>query len=140
MRMIKDYLDEPGCRGVARSTDGRIRLFRRRGVVDLLELLEAEPEFLDGASVADRVIGRGAALLLLRGGVGSVYAQVISTGALGVLREAGVTVSFGAEAPYIKNQKGGGQCPVEALTAHVDDPQEAFRLIKTFIETKRKAI
>jgi len=136
--MIKDYLDEPGCLGVVRSVDGQLKRFRRHGVVDLLELVETEPEFLKGASVADRVVGRGVALLFALGGAGSVYARVISSGALKVLRDNNITVSFGAETPYIKNRKGDGLCPVETLTAHVNDPQEAFRLIKTFIETKNK--
>jgi len=124
--MIKDYLDEPGCLGVVRSVDGQLKRFRRHGVVDLLELVETEPEFLKGA------------LLFALGGAGSVYARVISSGALKVLRDNNITVSFGAETPYIKNRKGDGLCPVETLTAHVNDPQEAFRLIKTFIETKNK--
>ena len=34
-----------------------IRIFRERGVRDLWRLLHEEPELLDGAFVADKVVG-----------------------------------------------------------------------------------
>ena len=74
--MINVLVDE-GCRGVVRSVQGELRTFSRRGVADLFSLVADEPDFLRGASVADRVIGRGAALLLVKGGAREVYAQVI---------------------------------------------------------------
>lgn len=99
-------LADDGCRGVARSGDGRFAVFAHSGVADLFALVTDNPSFLDGASVADRVIGRGAALLLVLGRVAHVYARVISTGV----------------------------CPVEQLTAGTDLPEEAYALIKQFIE------
>ena len=39
----------------------RIRTFTRRGVADLYDLLVQEPEFLHGAFVADKVVGKAAA-------------------------------------------------------------------------------
>lgn len=135
--MLRRYLEEEGCLGVVRSAAGELRKFRRRGVADLLELTETAPGFLKNAAVADRVIGRGAALLLVRGGVASVYARLISRGACDVLCRAGVEVEYGAVTPYIKNRNGDGQCPVETLTAGTDDPDEAFILIKKFIETQK---
>jgi len=136
--MLKDYLEEPDCLGVMRSVDGTLTKFRRHGVADLLRLVETEPALMHGSSVADRVVGKGAALLMLAGKVGSVYAQVISSGALRVLRRGGVMVSFGVETPYIKNRKDDGMCPVESLVADTEEPAEAVRRIKTFIESINK--
>ena len=76
-------------------------MFERRGVTDLFSLVTDEPEFLQGASVADKVIGRGAAMLLVKGGARSVYAEVISSGAREVLKRAGIEVSFGTQVPNI---------------------------------------
>ena len=123
MDSLIQMLADDGCRGVARSGDGRLAVFAHSGVADLFALVTDNPSFLDGASVADRVIGRGAALLLVLGRVAHVYARVISTGALGVLRDAGVDVSYGTLV-----------CPVEQLTAGTDSPEEAYALIKQFIE------
>lgn len=136
--MDKDLISvlvEGSCRGVARSVQGELRAFTHRGVADLFRLVTDEPGFLRGASVADKVIGRGAALLLVKGGVREVYAQVISSGALEVLRGAGIETSFGEEVANIINRTGTDICPVEKLTAGTSSPDEAYELIKDFINT-----
>lgn len=139
MEKLKEMLSRDGVLGVVRSASGETRLFRRRGVVDMYELLTGEPELLRGASVADRVIGRGAALMLVRGGVAEVYARLISLGAAEVLHRAGVRLTSDCEVPYIRNRQGDGMCPVERLTADTDSPEEACRRIGQFLhEMKEK--
>lgn len=125
------------CRGVVRSADGEIREFHRHGVIDLVELLQSSPKFLKGASVADTVVGRGAAQLFVKGHVAELHAKVVSEGALCVLRHAGVKVSYDVCTPYITNRKGDGHCPVEWLTNETDSPNKAFELIKSFIEKQK---
>lgn len=132
--MINVLVDE-GCRGVVRSVQGELRTFSRRGVADLFNLVADEPDFLRGASVADRVIGRGAALLLVKGGAREVYAQVISFGALEVLRSVGIETSFDKEVPNIINRTGTDICPVEKLTASTSSPDEAYERIKQFLDS-----
>ena len=132
--MINVLVDE-SCRGVARSVKGELRTFSRRGVADLFSLVTDEPDFLRGASVADRVIGRGAALLLVKGGAREVYARVISSGALEVLRSAGIETSFGEEVPNIINRTGTDICPVEKLTANTSSSDEAYERIKQFLDS-----
>ncbi len=132
--MINVLVDE-GCRGVVRSVQGELRTFSRRGVADLFNLVADEPDFLRGASVADRVIGRGAALLLVKGGAREVYAQVISSGALEVLRSVGIETSFDKEVPNIINRTGTDICPVEKLTASTSSPDEAYERIKQFLDS-----
>ena len=136
MEQLKEILHSGSCRGVARSRQGEIRRFERRGVADLFSLVSDEPQFLCGASVADKVVGRGAALLLVKGGVREVYAEVASSGALDVLRRAGVEVSFGREVPNIINRTGTDICPVEKLTAYTSSSDEAYVLIKGFLKDK----
>ena len=135
MEKLKTILSSGACRGVARSVSGEIRRFERRGVADLFSLVTDEPDFLRGASVADKVIGRGAALLLVKGGARSVYAEVISCGALEVLERAGIEVSFGTQVPNIINRAGTDICPVEKLTAGTESPDEAYLMIKEFLYT-----
>ena len=45
------------------ANGGKIRTFTQRGVADLYDLLTQEPEFLKGALIADKVVGKGACLL-----------------------------------------------------------------------------
>ena len=56
-----DLLHVEACSCVIRNGDVT-RIFRERGVKDLYRLLEEEPELLDGAFVADKVVGKGAAV------------------------------------------------------------------------------
>lgn len=137
MDKLIERLGEDGVLGILRTTQGETRVFRRRGVADLYELLTYEPQMLHEASVADRVIGRGAAMLLVKGGVASVYARVISRGAAEVLRGAGVEVTSNREVAYIRNRAGDGMCPVERLTADVSSPDEAYERIGTFLKEMR---
>lgn len=138
MKRLREYLDGEDCRGVVRSAAGEIRMFHRRGVADLFELSASNPSFLRDAEVADRVVGRGAAFLFVRGNVARIYARIISSGALGVLRRGGVEVDFDAEVSNIVNRTGTGICPVEQLTSATDSPDEAFALIEKFIKNQKQ--
>ena len=42
-----------------------IRLFHERGVKDIYRLLKEEPDFLNGSFIADKVIGKAAAALMI---------------------------------------------------------------------------
>ena len=65
------------CSCVVRNGD-EVRIFRERGVKDLYRLLREEPQLLDGAFVADKVVGKGAAALMILGGVEELFADVVS--------------------------------------------------------------
>jgi len=133
MEELKGLLQREDVRGVIRSANGIIREFHRQGVADLFALLTEEPQLLKGATVADRVIGRGAALLMVKGGVKEVFAFVMSQPALDVLRQAGIPAAYATLQPNIINRTGTDICPIEKLTASTSDPDEAYRRIKNFI-------
>lgn len=109
------------------------RTFHRRGVIDIYELYQTEPSFLQGASIADKVIGKGAAALLVLAGIAHVYADVISTPALSLFRQAGISVDFGTEVPHIINRKGDGYCPLETACGGIESPQEMYPVIQDFV-------
>lgn len=132
MDKLISMLGHDGCRGVLRSPGGETIVFRRRGVVDLFDAVTSHPDFMRGASVADKVIGLGAAFLLVKGGVAEVYAEVISRPAVSKLQDAGISLSYGKIVDHIINREGTGICPVEQLTANAESPDEAWKLIKEF--------
>lgn len=114
--------------------NNNVRTFDGRGVSDLFRLLENDPEFLDGARVADKVVGKGAAALMILGGVKEVYSMVISDPAFALFEKYGVKVSFGKRVEHIINRKGDDICPVEKLCADCVTPEECLPLIKGFIQ------
>lgn len=137
MEQLKTWLQKDEVRGVACSAGGELRMFHRKGVIDLYTLVTDAPMFLKGGKLADRVIGRGAALLAIKGGVSEVYAHLMSESALDVLRRANVQTSYSTLQPHIINRTGDGICPVEQLTQSVDSPDEAYKLISNFIHYKQ---
>lgn len=110
-----------------------MRTFSRRGVADLYDILHTEPELLDGAFIADKVVGKGAAALMILGKVSRLHTHIISTPALCLLRKAGVLVGFDVETEYIINRDGTGRCPVETLCDGISEPEEMLPLISDFL-------
>lgn len=115
----------------------KIRTFTQRGVADLYDLLTQEPEFLKGASIADKVVGKGAAALMILGGISELHTDIISTKALDLLKESDVKVEFEEEVPFIWNRDHTGFCPVETLCSEVKSVEEMLPLICDFIEKMR---
>lgn len=118
---------------VVAGGDGEVRTFDRRGVADLLDLLTAEPRFLRGAVVADKVVGKGAAALMISGGVAEVHTGIISEDALALFAESNVRVTFDRQVPFIRNRAGTGCCPVEALCRDCATAAECLPRIRNFI-------
>lgn len=114
-----------------------IHTFDGRGISDLYRLLTRRPKLLHGSAVADKVVGKGAAALMISGGVRRLHAVVISTGARRLLEGSGIAVTFDREVPFIVNRRGDGVCPVEALCKDCTSAEECLPLIKEFITKMR---
>lgn len=156
---IKDLIEllhSEGCSCVIYSC-GQITLCRERGVKDLYRILTQQPELLKDALLADKVIGKGAAALMVLGGVKEVYADVISVPALEMLTgnripsshenfvyvnnsntipvysSSGILVTYGKLVPHIINRTGTGICPVETICSDANKPEDCLPLITDFL-------
>ena len=105
-------------------------VYHERGIKTLLDILMGGPALLEGAIVADKVVGKAAALLMVKGGVKEVYAETISESALEVFRSHQIPATFGASVPRIMNRAGTGPCPMESAVTEINDPQTAFEALK----------
>lgn len=114
--------------------NGEVCTFSGRGISDLYALLTDNPGFLRGASVADKIVGKGAAALMVLGSVQEAYAGVISTPALSLFRKSSIAVRFGQEVPNIINRTGDGICPVEQLCMGCVTAAECLRQIGKFVK------
>lgn len=110
-----------------------IRTFTQRGVADLYNLLQHDSTFMNGACVADKVIGKAAATLMILGGVKHIYTDIISQSAFNLFQRTKVEVDFVRVVPYIENRDKSGWCPLEKLTFSAETPEEIFPLIREFI-------
>ena len=116
------------------TKDGSVMQYHRRGVIDLYELLRDAPETLAGATIADKVVGRGAAALMVLGKIKRLHTGVLSRLALELLQRAGIETTYDTLVDNIINRSGDDICPVEKLTSKAQTAQEALPLIKQFID------
>lgn len=114
--------------------NGATRSFNERGVKDLFRILNHEPKLLCGASIADKVVGKGAAALMIAGGAKWVYADVVSAAAMELFAKSGVEVEFKECVPNIINRAGTEICPVEKLCRDCKTAEECLPLIDKFIK------
>lgn len=133
-KTVIEKLHAEGCSCVVACGD-TLRLFYRKGVIDLYETLLGDREVLSGAFIADKVVGKGAAALMVAGGVSGVYADVISVPALELFESHGVAVDFGKCVDGIINRRGDGMCPVETLCKDCNDIDECVSRIGKFLSS-----
>ena len=98
------------------------RTFSRRGVIDLYDLLLNDRTFLKRALVADKVVGKAAASLMILGEIRELHASV--------------KVSFGCQVPYIKNRNQDGWCPLESACFKSVSAISSFRIVQDFMQKK----
>lgn len=101
----------------------------KRGVAPLLELCDFGLSF-DGYSAADKVVGKGAALLYAYLKVSKVYAVTISKIALNTLIDKNIEVEYDTVVDRIKDRNNKGFCPIESIVENCDNENEALQLIK----------
>ncbi len=119
---------------IAHGTE--IRTFDRRGVADLYDLLQHNPSFLKGAVVADKVVGKAAAALMVIGGIRQLHADVLSQHAAILLQETDIKVEAEQTVPYIQNRDQSGRCPLESISIPLHTVDEIYEAISRFLENK----
>lgn len=117
--------------------NGDIKTFDGRGVSDLYRLLHDEPLQLRGAEVADKVVGKAAASLMVLASIGGVYADAFSQPAFDMLQKAGIKVEYGKIVPHIINRAGTGMCPLEERCLQCGTPEECLVQIQSFMAEMR---
>ena len=119
---------------IAVVSNGEVFTSQERGVKPLLHLLSEKKGFLKGSSVADKVIGKAAALLMVLGEIKEVHTLIISEPAIKVFEKYNIPCFYDKKVERIVNRTGDGLCPMETLCLDVDEPQEAFTKIKEKVQ------
>ena len=117
-----------------------IHTFTQKGVADLYQIYKHRTSLLDGACIADKVVGKGAAALMVLGEVKAVYADVISSPALSLLREAGIETSFRQKVHHIENRAKNGWCPLETICYLLDSVSDIYSAIERFVNKENTVV
>lgn len=138
MKELIEILDSDDCSLVLRSSELTTYEYYGRGVRNLYELLTGSPEILKDSSIVDKVVGRGAAALMILGGVKELHAKLISEKAVEFLDKSSVKYTYDTIVPMIFNRDRSDFCPVEKLTSTAATPQDALPLIADFVERMKQ--
>lgn len=116
--------------------NGGIHTFDGRGVSDLYRLLSSHPTILQGAMIADKVVGKGAAALMVLAKVKQVYADVVSQKAIDLLQQHHIPTTYTTRVPYIMNQAGTAMCPLEMRCLPCATAEECREQIEQFMHKR----
>lgn len=128
---LKDILFKENHTLVIYKNNASVITSNDRGVNSLIKLIEEDKSQLSGSLIADKVIGKAAALLMIYAGVKEIYAPIISKPALQTLLKHNVKIYYDKEVERIINRKGDGLCPMETLCLDIEKPEEAYLLLST---------
>ena len=133
IEIAKEYLEKENlCIAVVR--DGKLIFKSSENSIKPMYTLATEmKEDLKGASIADKVIGKGAAMLCNHIGIKQVYGQLVSDSAIDVLKESNIAYTYDKICPYIKNRDKTDMCPIEKLAKDVEDGDILLKRIKDFM-------
>ncbi len=93
---------------------------------------------LKGFSVADKIVGKAAAMLFCLAKISCVYAAVLSKSALQVLQENNIKVEYNTLVDKIINRAGTGICPMEEAVANKTDFEAAYEKLKQKLQQMKK--
>lgn len=115
------------------SEDGAVRCSDAIGIKPLMVELRADRKAFQGSVIADKVVGKAAALLAVLGEVQAVFGRVMSEGAVSIFEKHQIPYQFETLVPYIENRTKDGMCPMEETVQLVEDPGEAFEALEKTI-------
>lgn len=137
MKELIQLLHEKPCTLVIKRGD-EIRTYHQRGVTDLMTLLHNDPQILQEAIVADKVVGKAAAALMIKGGINQLYTDVLSKPAWDLLKEQSyIAVQFRRLVGHIENRSKTDWCPLEKLCLTKESIEDIYQTISDFMEKQK---
>lgn len=124
-----DMLNEQGLSLLVYNHDS-LTTHANRGVQDLLQLISDQPERLNGAVVADKIIGKAAAAIMATGGVREVHTNIICTPAKKLFEQQGILIFATEEVPMILNRDRSSMCPIDTQIADIESIDECVAILQ----------
>lgn len=124
-----DMLNEQGL-SLLVYNNGELTTHANRGIQDLLQLISEQPERLNGAVAADKIIGKSAAAIMIVGGVKQVHTNLICTPARELFEANGIRVFATEEVPMIYNRDRSGMCPMDTRINGIESVEECVAVLQ----------
>ena len=107
------------------------------GVGELLTAVDRLGPAARGASLADKVVGKAAAVIAVQAGIRAIDTVLASAAAVDVCARHGIPLHAATTVPLILNRRGDGPCPLEQLTLPCPDPTDSVARLREFLTARR---
>lgn len=134
IEVAKEILDKKNYTLVVVKQGEVIYKSKEKGIMPMYTLSKEMRDGAYGVSIADKVIGRGAALLCKYLGVKEVHGKLMSKAAIEVLDKEGINYTFDQLCEYIKNRDGSDYCPIEKISMDANDEESFLQELHKFFE------
>lgn len=105
-----------------------------RGIKPIIDMLNNDIDYFKGLSVADKIVGKASAMLLVLSGIKEVNAIVLSKAGKSILDKYNIEYTYEELTEYIVNRKGDGMCPMEETVKEIDDLALAYEKLNEKIK------
>lgn len=126
LRQAIDILNGQDVSCVIYRTKKDIRISKAIGIKPLMVELRKDRSAFAGCVIADKVIGKAAALMACFGKAEAVYGRIMSEDARMVLEQFEIYYEYEKMVPYIENRAKTGRCPMEETVLNIEEPKTAF--------------
>lgn len=126
---LKNLLYSKNASLIVCYSNGEIKEYYQKRVNDIKDILHENKNALEGAIIADKVIGKLAGSLLAVAGVREIYADILSEYAMPVLEKYNIKYEYKTLVPYIINNDHTGMCPMENRFKDEEDVEKIFQEI-----------
>ena len=133
IEIAKKYLKEENLTLVVVKNEELIFKSKDKGIKPMYILATEMKETAKGASIADKVIGKGAALLCEYIGIKEIYSELMSEIAIKILNGANIDFTYSKSTPYIENRDRTGLCPIENIAKDLDNGEILLEKISEFL-------
>ena len=113
LEIVKDKLYKTNASLVVLYSNGECKEYYQNRIKDIKEILQNNKIALQGATIADKVIGKVAGSVLTVAGVKEIYSDVMSEYAIPVLKDNNISFEYKKIVNYIENNDKTGMCPME---------------------------
>jgi hypothetical protein len=131
LNLAKRILREEGLSLVVAKNRKIFFRSKSHGVSDLLAMISVIGGLSEGASLADSIVGRAAALLCVYSKIVAVYGVTMSEGALSVLKANDIQCEYETLVAKILNREKNDACPFDKALLGIVDPSIALDKLKS---------
>lgn len=105
-----------------------------RGIKPIYDIIKVDYSEYIGSSAADKVVGRGAAIVYDMLKIKNLYAELISESALEFLNDTDIVVEYDKKVENIRNRDNTDLCPMEKLSKGIINGEDFIARVDDFFE------